>query len=145
MLWRRKWQPTPVFLPGNPMDRRRKSLAGYCPWGHKSQTQIRHNPPPPPHNAYSLPRPFLDTSGMQSFRSLRGTHQYFPYSGENGGAGRMPGQRLSCKRQNEESGCQPCGSSICFLNHLALLPRGTDHVSVPEILSSQNERDLQGT
>jgi len=20
-LWRRKWQPTPVFLPGNPMDR----------------------------------------------------------------------------------------------------------------------------
>ena len=19
--WRRKWQPTPVFLPGNPMDR----------------------------------------------------------------------------------------------------------------------------
>jgi len=34
---------------------------------------------------------------------------------------------------------------ICFLNHLALLPRGADHVSVPEILSSQNERDLQGT
>ena len=21
ILWRRKWQPTPVFLPGNPMDR----------------------------------------------------------------------------------------------------------------------------
>ena len=34
---------------------------------------------------------------------------------------------------------------ICFLNHLALLPHGADHVSVPEILSSQNERDLQGT
>ena len=34
---------------------------------------------------------------------------------------------------------------ICFLSHLALLPHGADHVSVPEILSSQNERDLQGT
>ena len=26
--WRRKWQPTPVFLPG-------KSLVGYSPWGHE--------------------------------------------------------------------------------------------------------------
>lgn len=34
---------------------------------------------------------------------------------------------------------------ICFLNHLALLPHGVDHVSVPEVLSSQNERDLLGT
>ena len=29
--WRRKWQPTPVFLPGESHGRR--SLAGYSPWG----------------------------------------------------------------------------------------------------------------
>ena len=31
--WRRKWQPTPVFLPGKSHGQR--SLAGYNPWGHK--------------------------------------------------------------------------------------------------------------
>jgi len=30
---RRKWQPTPVFLPGESNGQR--SLAGYSPWGHK--------------------------------------------------------------------------------------------------------------
>ena len=29
--WRRKWQPTPVFLPGE--SHGRKSLVGYSPWG----------------------------------------------------------------------------------------------------------------
>ena len=41
--WRRKWQPTPVFLPG-------RSLEGYSPWGHKeldtteqlTHTHIQH-------------------------------------------------------------------------------------------------------
>ena len=31
--WRRAWQPTRVFLPGE--SQRQKSLAGYSPWGHK--------------------------------------------------------------------------------------------------------------
>ena len=31
--WRRKWQPTPVFLPGKYQGQR--SLVGYSPWGHK--------------------------------------------------------------------------------------------------------------
>ena len=31
--WRRKWQPTPVFLPGEFHGQR--SLVGYGPWGHK--------------------------------------------------------------------------------------------------------------
>ena len=31
--WRRKWQPTPVFLSGKPHGQR--SLVGYSPWGHK--------------------------------------------------------------------------------------------------------------
>ena len=31
--WRRKWQPTPVILPGEFHGQR--SLAGYSPWCHK--------------------------------------------------------------------------------------------------------------
>ena len=31
--WRREWQPTPVFLPGELPGQR--SLAGYYPWGCK--------------------------------------------------------------------------------------------------------------
>ena len=33
ILWRRKWQPTPVCLPGEPHGRR--SLVGYSPWDCK--------------------------------------------------------------------------------------------------------------
>ena len=35
--WRRKWQPTPLFLPGNFHGLR--SLVGYSPWGRK----VGHN------------------------------------------------------------------------------------------------------
>ena len=33
ILWKRKWQPTPVFLPGKPDGQRR--LAGYSPQSHR--------------------------------------------------------------------------------------------------------------
>ena len=36
--WRRKWQPTPVFLSGK--SREQRSLVGYSPWGCKG---VRHN------------------------------------------------------------------------------------------------------
>ena len=36
--WRRKWQPTPVFLPGESHGQR--SLVGYSAWGAKSRTQL---------------------------------------------------------------------------------------------------------
>jgi len=36
--WRRKWQLTPVFLPGKSHGQR--SLVGYSPWGGKSQRQL---------------------------------------------------------------------------------------------------------
>ena len=36
--WRRKWQTTPVFLPGKSHGHR--SLVGYSPWDHKSQTWL---------------------------------------------------------------------------------------------------------
>ena len=37
--WSRKWQPTPVLLPGKSQGQ--KSLVGYSPWGHKSRTRLR--------------------------------------------------------------------------------------------------------
>ena len=38
--WRRKWQPTPVFLPGKSHGQR--SLEGYSPWGHKELDMTEH-------------------------------------------------------------------------------------------------------
>ena len=38
--WRRQWQPTPVFLPGESHGQR--SLVGYSPWGHKDLDTTEH-------------------------------------------------------------------------------------------------------
>ena len=37
--WRREWQPTPVFLPGEFHEQ--KSLAGYSPWGPKESDMTK--------------------------------------------------------------------------------------------------------
>ena len=46
MHWRRKWQPLPVFLPGEFHGQR--SLAGYSPWGRKeldmTEATLTHMP-----------------------------------------------------------------------------------------------------
>ena len=39
MHWRRKWQPTPMFLPRESQGW--GSLAGCCLWGHTSRTQLK--------------------------------------------------------------------------------------------------------
>ena len=38
--WSRKWQPSPVFLPG--FSHGQRSLAGYSPWGHKESDTTEH-------------------------------------------------------------------------------------------------------
>ena len=38
--WRRKWQPTPVFLLGESQGQR--SLAGYSPWGGQESDKTEH-------------------------------------------------------------------------------------------------------
>jgi len=40
--WRRKWQPTPVFLPGEFHGQR--NLAGYSPWGCKESDMTECSP-----------------------------------------------------------------------------------------------------
>ena len=41
--WRRKWQPTLVFLPGKFQGQR--SLVGYSPWAHKELDMTEQLPP----------------------------------------------------------------------------------------------------
>ena len=38
--WRRAWQPTPAFLPGE--SRGQRSLGGYSPWGRKESDTTEH-------------------------------------------------------------------------------------------------------
>ena len=38
--WRKAWQPTPVFLPGEP--HKQGSLEGYSPWGCKEVIEQAH-------------------------------------------------------------------------------------------------------
>ena len=45
ILWRRKWQSTPVFLPGKSHGQR--SLVGYSPWGCKVRHDLATKPPSP--------------------------------------------------------------------------------------------------
>ena len=55
--WRKKWQSTPVFLPGKSL--RQRSLAVYSSWGCKSQTQLRrlnHHHKPDKELAEGYPR-----------------------------------------------------------------------------------------
>ena len=47
--WRRKWQPTPVFLPGESHGQR--NLVGYSPWGHRVRHDSAHT-----HHAPSILR-----------------------------------------------------------------------------------------
>jgi len=60
--WRRKWQLTPVFLPGKSHGHR--SLAGYIPWGHK---RLRH------YLATKQQQPVVQTAGLAGLVPDRGT------------------------------------------------------------------------
>ena len=40
MPWRRKWQPTPAFLPGE--SHGQKNMVGYSPWGCKDSNTTEH-------------------------------------------------------------------------------------------------------
>ena len=55
-LWRRKWQPTPVFLPGESHGRR--SLVDYSPRGRKESDTTERNRCTA---VYSLMRLLMDT------------------------------------------------------------------------------------
>ena len=60
--WRREWQSTPVFLPGEPHEQ--KSLAGYSPWGHKESDMTEW---------LALPLSDLPANAINSLRKNPGT------------------------------------------------------------------------
>ena len=81
MPWRRKWQPTPVFLPGKSHGWR--SLVGYSLWGSKEsdtteQLHFELNSPISVHFSLLIPRMLtftltiscLTTSNLPSFMDL---------------------------------------------------------------------------
>ena len=58
--WRRKWQPTPVFLPRKSHGQR--SLVGYSPWGHRVRlnwASVLWNRASPSQFFVQRPLPFL--------------------------------------------------------------------------------------
>ena len=54
--WSWKWQPTPVFLPGESHGQR--SLVGYIPWGHKELDMTEY--------AYTKEYGFIKTVSMSN-------------------------------------------------------------------------------
>ena len=49
ILWRREWQPTPVFLPGE--SHGQNNLTGYSPWDCKTLDTTEQLMQPQQHNA----------------------------------------------------------------------------------------------
>ena len=76
--WRRKWQPTPVFLSGECQGQR--SLAGYSPWGHR----VGHN---------QVTKTHTHTMGLP--RWLSGLKKSACNAGASGGSGWIPGSGSS--------------------------------------------------
>ena len=84
--WRRKWQPTPIFLPGESHGRR--SLVGYSPRGRKEldttervHFHFQRILPPPPHSTCPSALPLSMTSVSPNSISSSSLHfvktQYF--------------------------------------------------------------------
>ena len=58
MHWRRKWQPTPVFLPGESQGQR--SLVGCRLWGRQSRTRLKRlSSSSGSHAVHYMPRAYL--------------------------------------------------------------------------------------
>ena len=108
--WRRKWQPTPVFLPGK--SHGLWSLVGYCPWGRKESdmTEWLHfhfeeqgreewaveegaGARSPRISPFSSPCPVLSLNGEQRPSSKNSHSQSPPASASRGAAERTsPGR-----------------------------------------------------
>ena len=63
--WRRKLQPTPVFLPGESHGQRH--LVGYSPWGCKELDTTEWLSPRPQDNYFESQVPTFDTSLIRIF------------------------------------------------------------------------------
>ena len=71
LAWRRKWQPTPVFLPGESQGQR--SLVGCCPWGHKESDAAART-----HFLFLYSTPPCHSNYNSSFSSLLRSLHWIP-------------------------------------------------------------------
>ena len=75
--WRREWQPTPVFLPGEFHGQR--SLASDSPWGHKGLDMTEYIYAPKRQNFPLLMRKYIifiveNLENIEAMRTLKITH-----------------------------------------------------------------------
>ena len=68
ILWRRKWQPTPIFFPGKFSGER--SLSGYNPWGCKESDV--------PERLRMCIIPYLDKKMSLGYYNLCKLRPFFP-------------------------------------------------------------------
>ena len=145
--WRRKWQPTPVFMPRESHGQR--SLAGYSPWGHKKSdtterlilfyfyfVQITFVPHSSPTAGVQFNRFYCIVllysqscatiiSNSKTFHPLKGPASPLPSPGQ-------PGTHCLCLRISllctfPVSGVTPCVSS-CVCLSLSVVFSGSVHV-----------------
>ena len=65
--WRRAWQPTPLFLPGE--SYRQRNLAGYSPWCHKESDILQRLSKHSTHSVWHSSGGFLDPP-VKTYRAV---------------------------------------------------------------------------
>ena len=71
MHWRRKWQPTPVLLPGESQGR--QSLVGYSPWGHTELDTTEATQQQQQHRSLY----FKETKNKQTIKDLNTLNMFY--------------------------------------------------------------------
>ena len=101
MHWRRKWQPTPVFLPGESQGRR--SLVGCSPWG-RTESDTTEATWQAGRQALCICEFFPSSSGGKESACNAGNPALIPGSGRSPGEGNGNPLQYSCLGNSMDSG-----------------------------------------
>ena len=135
-MWRRKWHPTPVFLPGEPQGQ--GSLVGCSPWGCKeSKKRSASWLNPQLWRRTWLGRPHLDHASV-SFQNGRKMENFLQNGNKAQGLEYSQGSRLpgGCKNSNNVQKFQRISASAtftaCYLTLLSFSGRERKWSSHPQ-------------